>query len=134
VSPEYFAFFALVLEHHVAYLCSGHRRESFICADVDELVELRASQRTYNGAYVRTALGTLGYSLTVLRLFDRQFYRSMSFSFPFLLLSPSIPLSPFSPRAFGMISRAIVRRPRLPLVYVRIPPCSPFAPRLCRPR
>ncbi len=57
-------------------LSSGHRRDSFICADVDELVELRAHQRTYNGAYVRTALGILGYSLTVLRLFDRKFYRS----------------------------------------------------------
>jgi len=58
-------------------LFSGHRRDSFICADVDELVELRAHQRTYNGAYVRTALGILGYSLAVLRLFDRKFYRSM---------------------------------------------------------
>jgi len=59
--------------------CSGHRRQSYICTDADQLVELRASQRTYNGAYVRTALGILGYSLTVLRLFDRKFYRSMSF-------------------------------------------------------
>ncbi|KAI0285505.1 hypothetical protein BGY98DRAFT_369776 [Russula aff. rugulosa BPL654] len=53
----------------------GHRRNSFICADVDELVELRAHQRTYNGAYVRTALGILGFALAVLRLFDRKFYR-----------------------------------------------------------
>jgi len=53
----------------------GHRRDSFICVDVDELVELRAHQRTYNGAYARTALGILGYALTVLRLFDRKFYR-----------------------------------------------------------
>jgi len=58
-------------------LFSGHRRDSFICADVDELVELRAHQRTYNGAYVRTALGILGYSLAVLRLFDHKFYHSM---------------------------------------------------------
>jgi len=57
---------------------SGHRKQSFICLDDDELVELRASQRTYNGAYVRTALGILGYALTVLRLFGRRFYRSMS--------------------------------------------------------
>jgi hypothetical protein len=66
-------------------LYSGHRKQSFICADVDELVELRASQRTYNGAYMRTALGILGYSLTILRLFDRMFYRSMSV---FLYISP----------------------------------------------
>jgi len=53
----------------------GHRAQSFVCADVNQLIELRASQRTYNGAYVRTALGNLGFSLTVLRLFDRRFYR-----------------------------------------------------------
>jgi hypothetical protein len=125
VSPKLLrVLFTLVLEHRVS-LYSGHRRESFICADVDELVELRASQRTYNGAYVRTALGTLGYSLTVLRLFDRQFYRRMS-----LFLSCFIP---FSPHAFDMISGDIVCRSCLPLVYVRIPPCTPFAPRPCRP-
>ena len=56
---------------------SGHHRDSFICTDDDELVELRALLRTYNGAYVRTALGVLGYSLTVLKLFDPKFYRSM---------------------------------------------------------
>ena len=55
---------------------SGHRRDSFICADDDELIELRAPQRTYNRVYVRTALGNLGYSLTVLKLFDPKFYRS----------------------------------------------------------
>ncbi|KAI0287726.1 hypothetical protein BC826DRAFT_1042730 [Russula brevipes] len=53
----------------------GHRRHSYICADDDQLVELRAHQRTYNGAYMRSALGVLGYSLAVLRLFDRHFYR-----------------------------------------------------------
>ncbi|KAH9033059.1 hypothetical protein EDB84DRAFT_1588404 [Lactarius hengduanensis] len=52
----------------------GHRAHSFISADVDQLVELRARQRTFNGAYTRTALGNLGYSLAVLRLFDRRFY------------------------------------------------------------
>ncbi|KAI0275276.1 hypothetical protein BC834DRAFT_965682 [Gloeopeniophorella convolvens] len=53
----------------------GHRAHSYVPADMDELVEVRARQRTYNGAYARTALGNLGYSLTVLRLFDRRFYR-----------------------------------------------------------
>ncbi|KAH9065593.1 hypothetical protein EDB87DRAFT_1591917 [Lactarius vividus] len=52
----------------------GHRAHSFISTDVDQLVELRARQRTFNGAYTRTALGNLGYSLAVLRLFDRRFY------------------------------------------------------------
>ncbi|KIY67624.1 hypothetical protein CYLTODRAFT_490460 [Cylindrobasidium torrendii FP15055 ss-10] len=53
----------------------GHRRESFVATDVNELVELRARQRTFHGAYSRTALGNLGYALTVLRLFDRRFYK-----------------------------------------------------------
>ncbi|KAH9957467.1 hypothetical protein BGW80DRAFT_1381391, partial [Lactifluus volemus] len=53
----------------------GHRAHSYLVEDVDRLTELRASQRTYNGAYMRTALGNLGFSLTVLRLFDRLFYR-----------------------------------------------------------
>ena len=44
--------------------------------DSQELVELRASQRTFNGAYNRTALGTLGYAITILRLFDTRFYQS----------------------------------------------------------
>jgi hypothetical protein len=35
------------------------------------LTELRASQCTYNGVYMRTAIGNLDFSLTVLRLFDR---------------------------------------------------------------
>ncbi|KAH9044305.1 hypothetical protein EDB85DRAFT_1854007 [Lactarius pseudohatsudake] len=39
-----------------------------ISADVDQLVELRARQRTSNGAFTRT---TLGYSLAVPRLFNR---------------------------------------------------------------
>jgi len=37
-------------------------------------VEIRARQRTFDGAYRRTALGNLGYSLAILRLFDRRFY------------------------------------------------------------
>ncbi|KAF9458706.1 hypothetical protein BDZ94DRAFT_1200719 [Collybia nuda] len=53
----------------------GHRRDSFEPVDINELVELRARQRTFHGAYSRTALGNLGSSLTILRLFDRRFYR-----------------------------------------------------------
>ncbi|PPQ80358.1 hypothetical protein CVT25_003641 [Psilocybe cyanescens] len=45
----------------------GHRRNSFEASDVNELVEIRARQRTFHGAYSRTALGVLGYSLTILR-------------------------------------------------------------------
>ncbi|KAJ7153437.1 hypothetical protein C8R43DRAFT_445754 [Mycena crocata] len=53
----------------------GHRANSFQPADLTELVELRARQRTFHGAYGRTALSNLGYSLTILRLFDPRFYR-----------------------------------------------------------
>lgn len=51
----------------------GHRRHSFIASDINELVEIRARQRTFHGAYSRTALGSLGYALTILRLFDTRF-------------------------------------------------------------
>jgi hypothetical protein len=57
------------------FLYRGHRAQSFQPIDVNELVEIRARQRTFNGAYSRTALGNLSYSLAVLRLFDHRFYR-----------------------------------------------------------
>ncbi|KAL1720282.1 hypothetical protein EV715DRAFT_272137 [Schizophyllum commune] len=53
----------------------GHRSYSFTASDVNELVELRARQRTFHGAYSRTALSNLGYSLTILRLFDDRFHK-----------------------------------------------------------
>ncbi|KAI0339150.1 hypothetical protein BDW22DRAFT_1362109 [Trametopsis cervina] len=58
--------------HHLYH---GQRGYSFYPADVNELVEVRARQRTFDGAYGRSALGNLGYALTVLRLFDERFYR-----------------------------------------------------------
>jgi len=39
-----------------------------------ELVELRAAQRTFEGAYMRTALGQFGFALLVLKLFTGEFY------------------------------------------------------------
>ncbi|RPD77242.1 hypothetical protein L226DRAFT_533250 [Lentinus tigrinus ALCF2SS1-7] len=53
----------------------GHRSKSFYPEDVNELVELRARSRTFDGAYSRTAISNLGYALTILRLFDRRFFR-----------------------------------------------------------
>ncbi|KIK98439.1 hypothetical protein PAXRUDRAFT_823860 [Paxillus rubicundulus Ve08.2h10] len=53
----------------------GHRTNSFLPIDTIELTELRARQRTFYGAYRRTALANLGYAITVLRLFDVRFYR-----------------------------------------------------------
>ncbi|KAI6037971.1 hypothetical protein EDC04DRAFT_2069301 [Pisolithus marmoratus] len=52
----------------------GHRASSFAAVDLIELNELRARQRTFDGAYRRSALSCLGYALTVLRLFDVRFY------------------------------------------------------------
>ncbi|KAH8116046.1 hypothetical protein DFH11DRAFT_1583818 [Phellopilus nigrolimitatus] len=56
------------------YRYRGHRAASFTAEDIDELIELRARLRTFDGAYSRTALGNLGYALMVLKLFDRRFY------------------------------------------------------------
>ncbi|KAG1842388.1 hypothetical protein DFJ58DRAFT_806367 [Suillus subalutaceus] len=53
----------------------GHRADSFKPIDVLELNEFRARNRTFNGAYRRTAIATLGYALTALRLFDSRFLR-----------------------------------------------------------
>ncbi|POY72839.1 hypothetical protein BMF94_4094 [Rhodotorula taiwanensis] len=51
----------------------GHRRASWILEDQDALIELRARSRTFDGAYVRTALGHLYYSLIVLKIFSPEF-------------------------------------------------------------
>ncbi|EIW76643.1 hypothetical protein CONPUDRAFT_84609 [Coniophora puteana RWD-64-598 SS2] len=53
----------------------GHRKQSFCAEDLQEMNELRARHRTFDGAYRRTALANLGYALTVLRLFDMRFYK-----------------------------------------------------------
>ncbi|KZP33258.1 hypothetical protein FIBSPDRAFT_773808, partial [Athelia psychrophila] len=53
----------------------GHRANSFQTIDLNELVEIRARQRTFDGAYRRTALGNFGAALTILRLFDHRFYQ-----------------------------------------------------------
>ncbi|KAG6336306.1 hypothetical protein ID866_2782, partial [Astraeus odoratus] len=60
---------------HNRVICRGHRASSFSAVDHIELNELRARQRTFDGAYRRTALANLGYALTVLRLFDVRFYK-----------------------------------------------------------
>ncbi|PWN91686.1 hypothetical protein FA10DRAFT_300277 [Acaromyces ingoldii] len=39
-----------------------------------ELTDLRAVQRTFDGAYARTALAQLSYAVVILRLFDTSFY------------------------------------------------------------
>ena len=40
-----------------------------------ELVDIRAAQRTFEGAYVRTALSQFSFSLVIIKIFTREFYR-----------------------------------------------------------
>ncbi|KAE8216157.1 hypothetical protein CF327_g623 [Tilletia walkeri] len=40
----------------------------------NNVLDLRAAQRTFDGAYARTALGQLSYSVVILRLFQSEFY------------------------------------------------------------
>lgn len=40
----------------------------------DEMVEVRAAQRTFEGAYVRTALSQFSFALVVLKIFTAEFY------------------------------------------------------------
>ncbi|GAA5933830.1 hypothetical protein JCM3775_000298 [Rhodotorula graminis] len=71
---------ALRLSHHhlepqPPRLYQGHRRKSWVVDDADELIELRARARTFDGAYTRTALGNLGYALVVLKIITAEFAR-----------------------------------------------------------
>lgn len=40
----------------------------------EELVEVRATQRTFEGAYIRTSLSQFSFALVVLRIFTAEFY------------------------------------------------------------
>ena len=55
------------------YRLRAHRARSVILTD-QELVEIRAAQRTFEGAYIRTALGQFSFSLIVLKIFTSEFY------------------------------------------------------------
>lgn len=50
-----------------------HRARSVVLTP-DELVEIRAAQRTFEGAYIRTALGQFSFALIVLKIFTSEFY------------------------------------------------------------
>ncbi|KAL9583906.1 MAG: hypothetical protein Q9212_002434 [Teloschistes hypoglaucus] len=50
-----------------------HRARSVILTD-SELVEIRAAQRTFEGAYIRTALGQFSFALVILKIFTSEFY------------------------------------------------------------
>ncbi|KAK7424929.1 hypothetical protein QQX98_000205 [Neonectria punicea] len=50
-----------------------HRARSVVLT-TQELVEIRAAQRTFEGAYVRTALGQFSFALIILKVFTSEFY------------------------------------------------------------
>ncbi|KAL2756247.1 hypothetical protein ACRALDRAFT_2123289, partial [Sodiomyces alcalophilus JCM 7366] len=50
-----------------------HRARSIVLTS-DELVEIRAAQRTFEGAYMRTALGQFSFALIILKVFTAEFY------------------------------------------------------------
>lgn len=50
-----------------------HRARSVVLTD-GEMVEVRAAQRTFEGAYIRTALGQFSFALVVLKIFTAEFY------------------------------------------------------------
>ncbi|UNI21139.1 hypothetical protein JDV02_007155 [Purpureocillium takamizusanense] len=50
-----------------------HRARSVVLTS-EELVEIRAAQRTFEGAYMRTALGQFSFALVVLKIFTEEFY------------------------------------------------------------
>ncbi|ROT36923.1 hypothetical protein SODALDRAFT_210613 [Sodiomyces alkalinus F11] len=50
-----------------------HRARSVVLTS-DELVEIRAAQRTFEGAYMRTALGQFSFALIILKVFTAEFY------------------------------------------------------------
>lgn len=57
--------------------CSGaraKRRGAYQLLSTNDKLDLRAAQRTFDGAYVRTALGQMYFSLTIMRIFQREFF------------------------------------------------------------
>lgn len=55
------------------YRLRMHRARSVVLTS-SELVEIRAAQRTFEGAYIRTAIGQFSFALIVLKIFTAEFY------------------------------------------------------------
>ncbi|KAF2180188.1 hypothetical protein K469DRAFT_289861 [Zopfia rhizophila CBS 207.26] len=55
------------------YTLRLHRARSVVLTSA-ELVEIRAAQRTFEGAYIRTAIGQFSFALIVLKIFTSEFY------------------------------------------------------------
>ena len=50
-----------------------HRARSVVLSP-QELIEIRAAQRTFEGAYIRTSLSQFSFALIVLKIFTSEFY------------------------------------------------------------
>ncbi|KAK9480578.1 hypothetical protein V1514DRAFT_324840 [Lipomyces japonicus] len=50
------------------------RHRHFKLTDETEIIDIRAFQRTYEGAYLRTAMLEITLALSILRIFDIEFY------------------------------------------------------------
>ncbi|KAI1302183.1 hypothetical protein EDD11_005649 [Mortierella claussenii] len=55
-------------------LYRGHRARSLNITE-EELVEIRARERTFDGAYWRTAMKSFSTGMIILRLFTKAFYK-----------------------------------------------------------
>ena len=60
-----------------------HRARSVVLTP-EEMVEIRAAQRTFEGAYIRTSLGQFSFALVVLKIFTSEFYSIGKSSHPTL--------------------------------------------------
>ncbi|KAF9995694.1 hypothetical protein BGZ79_010578 [Entomortierella chlamydospora] len=82
------------MTHHIEprrhRLYRGHRAKSLNITE-EELVEIRARERTFDGAYWRTAMKSFSMGMVILRLFTRSFYKIgiffVVFGFCLLLIS-----------------------------------------------
>lgn len=52
----------------------GDRKPSTNSRATRRLVEIRASQRTFEGAYIRTALSQFSFALIIIKIFTAEFY------------------------------------------------------------
>ncbi|KAL2218292.1 hypothetical protein M432DRAFT_632882 [Thermoascus aurantiacus ATCC 26904] len=55
------------------YRLRMHRARS-VTLTQDEIVDVRAAQRTFEGAYIRTALSQFSFALIILKVFTSEFY------------------------------------------------------------
>lgn len=60
---------------HSLFLSATFTYFAFVAyTNLHRLVEIRAAQRTFEGAYVRTALGQFSFALIILKVFTSEFY------------------------------------------------------------